>query len=129
MRGTGVRFAGFYFEVPRQQKKKTEILLSLGSGRISCASFLAGKNEDSSTQSSPRTGQAAPRSKHRWKRSGCGPGRKITQVMASFGDAVDRPHAERRPSVVSAPHSDALLKAENYLASADRLQHMICHSH
>ena len=23
--------------------------------------------------------------------------------MASFGDAVDRPHAERRPSVVSAP--------------------------
>ena len=67
MSGTGT--GGFYFVVPRQKKKKTEIPLFVGGGRISCTSFLSGENDDSfHAKSSPgwvkhQPGQSAGRSR------------------------------------------------------------------
>jgi hypothetical protein len=61
MRGTGACLADFYFVVPRQKTKKTEIPFSVRSSRINCARFLAVENDDSSTQSSPgRVKRQAP---------------------------------------------------------------------
>ena len=102
------------------------------SGRISCASFLAGENDDSSTQSSPGRAKHQP-VKGRWKPSGSGLGRKIAQKrycqQGCRASAMLRAVRMRSVARLSSLPPTATRLPEDYHVSADALRHIICHNH